>query len=223
MLQSLGIAVEPLLASLGIGSLAVGLALKDTLSNFFAGVYLFADRPIRIGDYVKLEGGEEGFVYQIGWRATRIRMLANNLIVVPNSKLADSILTNYQMPEAEMSLVLPISTSYDADPQRVMSILVEEARAATGEIPGLMSEPDPFARFIKGFGDSALEFSLIVRVQSFVDQYAVQSDLRWRILDRFRRERIEIPFPQRTIHAPEIEKLLARHLPGSPQSTGTGA
>lgn len=209
ILQSLGIAVEPLIASLGIGSLAVGFALKDTLSNLFAGVYLFADRPIRVGDYVKIEGGEEGFVEAIGWRATRLRMLANNMIIVPNAKLSESILTNYDLPESQMSLVLGISVASDADPDRVLEVLVEEAKAAIPDIPGLLAAPEPFAQFSSGFAGNVLEFSLIVRVRSYVDQYLVRSELRRRILARLRREGIPIPFPQQVIRAPELERILS--------------
>lgn len=206
ILQSLGIAVEPLIASLGIGSLAIGLALKDTLSHFFAGVYLFADRPIRVGDYIRLESGQEGFVHQISWRATRILMPANNMIVVPNSKLADAILVNFDLPDPPMSLSLPISVSYSCDPARVMAVLEEEAAGAVGTVPGLVGDPAPILRF-SGFGDNSLDFTLIVRVASFMDQFAVQSDLRRRIFDRFTREGIEIPFPQRTVHIPELSKM----------------
>ncbi len=216
ILQSLGIAVEPLIASLGIGSLAVGFALKDTLSNLFAGVYLFADRPIRVGDYVKIEGGDEGFVEAIGWRATRIRMLANNLIIVPNVKVSESILTNYDLPGSPMSTVLKIPVAYDTDPGRMIGILVEEAKAGAGTIPGLLADPEPVARFSPGFEDNALEFSLIVWVGGYVDQYLVQSELRRRIVARLAREEIRIPFPQRTIHAPEIERLLASGLSRGP-------
>ena len=222
ILQSLGIAVEPLIASLGIGSLAVGFALKDTLSNLFAGVYLFADRPIRVGDYVKIEGGEEGYVEAIGWRATRLRMLANNMIIVPNAKLSESILTNYDLPEPQMSLVLKVPVAGDTDPDRLLAILVEEAKAAVPEIPGLLAEPEPTARFIPGFDDNAFEFSLIVRVRSYVDQYPVQSELRRRILARLRRENIQIPFQQQTIRAPEIERILTSRIAGPPHSGGTG-
>jgi small-conductance mechanosensitive channel len=217
LLQSLGIAVEPLIASLGIGSLAVGLALKDTLSNFFAGVYLYADRPVRVGDYVKLESGEEGFIQQIGWRATRIQMPAGNLIILPNGRLAESILTNYNLPEPEMSCVIPVAVAYGSDPETVMRLLVEEGKKAIGEVPGLIGGFEPIARFHPGFGENSLNFILVVRVTAFIDQVAVQSALRQRILLRFGQEGVRFPFPTRTIQAPEIERYLADlsiHLPG---------
>jgi small-conductance mechanosensitive channel len=200
ILDNLGISLTAVWTTLGVGSVAVALALQDTLSNFFAGVYLRLDNPIRIGDYIKLESSEEGFVVRQGWRSTRIRTLPNNIVIVPNAKLASAIVTNYSLPETQLSLLVPIAVSYDSDPDEVERVLVEEAREAAGQVDGLLAEPEPFVRFIPGFGDSALNFTLICRVGTFVDQYLVQHELRKRILARFRREGITIPFPQRDIH-----------------------
>jgi small-conductance mechanosensitive channel len=199
-LDTLQISITPLLTTLGIGGLAVALAFRDTLANFFAGLYILADRPIRIDDYIKLEGGPEGYVENVGWRSTRIRTLANNITIIPNAKLSESIITNYFLPEQRMALVLNISVSYQSDPRKVEEILVEEAKRATSEMEGLLAEPAPVARFIPGFGEYSLNFSLICQVREFVDQYFVQHELRHRIFERFKKEGIEIPFPQRTVH-----------------------
>ena len=164
------------------------------------------ERPIRVGDYIKLSSGEEGYVEDIGWRTTRIKMLANNIIIIPNSKLSQSIITNYYYPEKRMSLVIPIGVSYDSDPDRVEQILVQEAQKAAGEITGFLKEPPPFVRFIPGFGDSSLNFTLICQVAEYVDQYLVQHELRKRIFKRFRKEGIEIPFPIRTVYLKESQK-----------------
>jgi small-conductance mechanosensitive channel len=99
-----------------------------------------------------------------------------------------------------MSLLLPISVSYDCDPDRVEEILVEEAKAGAKEIPGFLSDPEPFVRFIPGFGEFSLNFTLICQVAEFVDQYLVQHEMRKRIFKRFKREGIEIPFPIRTVY-----------------------
>ena len=200
VLDNLGISLTAVWTTLGVGSVAVALALQDTLSNFFAGVYLRLDNPVRMNDYIKLESGEEGFVLHQGWRSTRIRTLPNNVVIVPNAKLASTIVTNYSMPETEMSLLIPVGVSYDCNPELVEQILVEEARNAAGQVEGLLATPEPFVRFIPGFGDSSLNFTLICRVNTFVDQYLVQHELRKRILARFRREGISIPFPQRDVH-----------------------
>jgi small-conductance mechanosensitive channel len=200
LLGGLGISVTPILTALGVGGLAVALALQDTLSNFFAGVHLLIEKPIRVGDFVKLETGQEGYVEDIGWRTTRIRMLPNNMVILPNSKLTQSIVTNYYLPEPRMALLVSVSVSYGADPEQVERVLVDEASRAAKEVPGLLADPAPFVRFIPGFGESSLDFTLICQVREFTDQYLAQHELRKRILVRFKKEGIEIPFPQRTVH-----------------------
>jgi len=199
-LDSLNISITPLLTTLGIGGLAVALAFKDTLANFFAGLYVLADRPIRVGDFVKIEGGPEGYVESIGWRSTRIRTLANNITILPNSKVSESMITNYFLPDRRTSLLLPIGVSYQSDPRKVEAILLEEALRASREVEGLLPDPAPFVRLNPGFGESSLDFTLICQVREFVDQYAVQHELRHRIFARFQKEGIEIPYPQRTVH-----------------------
>lgn len=188
VLDNLGISLTPIITTVGIGSLAVAIALQDTLGNFFAGLYINADRPIRIGDYIRLESGQEGYVNRIGWRSSHIRALQNNTIVVPNSKLAQTIITNFDLPEKPMALLIPVSVSYDVDPQRVEEILVGEAKKAVGEVEGLLGHPEPFVRFIPGFGDASLGFTLICQIREFVDQYWVQHELRKRIFKRFEKE-----------------------------------
>lgn len=200
LLRIVGVEVTPILATLGVGGLAVALALQDTLANLFAGIYISLARQVRIGDYIRLDSGEEGYVTDITWRSTAIRTLPNNMVFIPNSKLAQANVTNYSMPESRMSLLIPVSVSYDSDPEQVEQILVETARDAAGEIPGLLAEPAPFVRFIPGFGDSSLNFTLICQVREFVDQYLAQHELRKRIFRRFREEGIEIPFPIRTVY-----------------------
>jgi small-conductance mechanosensitive channel len=202
-LSVLGVSITPLVTALGVGGLAVALALQDTLANLFAGVYILVEKSVRVGDFVKLESGQEGYVEDITWRTTRVRMLPNNMVIVPNSKLAQSIVTNYYLPEKRMSLLIPIGVSYGSDPERVERILIEEVKKAAGEIPGLLAEPEPFVRFIPGFGDSSLDFTLICQVAEFVDQYLAQHELRKRIFRRFREEGIEIPFPHRTVYLRE--------------------
>jgi len=200
LLSSLGVSITPILTALGVGGLAVALALQETLSNFFAGLHLLLARPFRVGDFVRLETGQEGYVLDIGWRATKLRMLPNNVLIVPNSKMAQSIVTNYYLPEPRMSLLIQIGVSYDADPEQVERILLEEAAQAVGQVPGLLGQPAPMVRFIPGFGESSLDFTLICQVREFTDQYLVQHELRKRIFRRLKKEGIEIPFPQRTVH-----------------------
>ncbi len=200
ILSVLGISIAPMITALGVGGLAVALALQDTLANLFAGIHILMEKSVRVGDFIKLESGQEGYVDDITWRTTRVRMLPNNIVVLPNSKFAQSVVTNYYLPEKRMSLLISISVSYDCDPEIVERVLVEEAKEGAKSIPGLLAEPAPFVRFIPGFGESSLDFTLICQVKEFVDQYLAQHELRKRIFKRFRAEGIEIPFPQRTVH-----------------------
>lgn len=203
ILSVLGISIAPLLTALGVGGLAVALALQDTLANLFAGIHILMEKSVRVGDFIRLETGQEGYVEDITWRTTRVRMLPNNIVVIPNSKLAQSVVTNYYLPEKRMSLLIPIGVSYSSDPEKVEQILVGEAKKAVGEIPGLLGEPEPFVRFIPGYGESSLDFTLICQVREFVDQYLAQHELRKRIFKRFKEEGIEIPFPHRTVYLRE--------------------
>jgi small-conductance mechanosensitive channel len=212
--------VTPILTALGVGGLAVALALQDTLANLFAGFYISVANQIRIGDYIKLESGEEGYVADISWRSTSVRMLANNLIIIPNAKLGQAIVTNYHLPEKRMSLLIPVGVSYDSDPEEVERILVDVATSSARDIAGLLAEPAPFVRFIPGFGDSSLNFTLICQVAEFVDQYMVQHQLRKRIFARFREAGIEIPFPIRTVY---LKQQAAVGPSGRASGVGTAA
>ena len=200
LLHQLGVSVTPILTAFGVGGLAVALALQDTLSNLFAGFYVSVAGQVRPGDYIKLNTGEEGYVADITWRSTTVRAPSNNLIIIPNAKLAQAVVTNYFLPERRMSLSIPVSVSYSSDPDHVEQVLLEVAKTATGEVPGLLAEPAPSVQLIPGFGDFALNFTVNCNVAEFVAQYQVQHELRKRILKRLRKEQIEIPFPSRAVY-----------------------
>ena len=203
VLGVMGISITPIITALGVGGLAVALALQDTLANLFAGIHVLMEKSIRVGDFIRLETGQEGYVQDITWRTTRVRMLPNNIVVIPNSKLAQSVVTNYYLPEKKMSLSIPVGVSYSSDPDQVERILVEEAKKGAAEIPGLLADPEPFVRLIPGFGASSLDFTLNCQVAEFTDQYLAQHELRKRILKRFREAGIEIPYPHRTVYLRE--------------------
>jgi small-conductance mechanosensitive channel len=200
LLSSLGIQITPILTALGVGGLAVALALQGTLQNLFAGMHLIADKPIRVGDYVKLADGVEGYVIDVGWRSTRLRMLQNSVVIVPNHKVAESIITNYDLPESRMALPIRVSVGYASDPDHVERVLLDVATQAIGEIPGLLAEPKPGVKLIPGFGESSLDFTLGVHVGMFTDQYEVQHQLRKRVLARLRAEGIDMPAPTRVMY-----------------------
>jgi small-conductance mechanosensitive channel len=210
VLNTLGISVLPILTALGVGGIAIALALQDTLSNLFSGFYVSVAGQVRVGDYIKLDSGEEGYVTDITWRSTSLRSLQNNVIIIPNAKLAKATITNFDLPEQSMSVSIAVSVSYSSDPQVVENVLIDEAKKAVGHIPGLLAEPSPYVRFAPGFGSSSLDLTLNCYVKKFADQFLVQHEMRKRILVRFREAKIEIPFPTRTIYmyetAPEEAK-----------------
>lgn len=199
LLSALGIQITPILTALGVGGLAVALALQDTLANLFAGFHLLADKSVRVGDYVKVADNAEGFVVDLGWRSTRIRTLGNNVVVLPNQMVAKGTITNYSLPEPRMALGLKVSVEWEADPDHVEALLLDEVVRAAGQVPGLLRDPAPSVSLIPGFGEYSLDFTVGYHVARFVDQYQVQHELRKRIIARFRQEGVAMPVPIRVI------------------------
>lgn len=199
LLSNLGISIAPLLTALGVGSLAVALALQDTLSNLFAGFYILVSRQIQIGDYIKLDSNHEGYVLDIGWRATRIKELPGNLIIIPNAKLSQAIVTNYNGPDKDLAVLLQVGVAYGSDLSRVEQVTIEVARDVMREVEGGVPEFDPFIRF-HTFGDSSINFTVILRAKEFVSQHLLKHEIIKRLHIRYQQEGIEIPFPQRVLH-----------------------
>ena len=204
VLQTLDISVIPIITALGVGGLAISLALQDTLANIFAGINMLMARQVKVGDYVRLEAGQEGVVEDIGWRTTVIRQLSNNIVIVPNSKLASSIITtscapHADSPEPEMSLNITVGVAYSADLERVEAVALDVARQVLREVEGAVKHWEPTVRFTD-FGASAIDFTVGLRVHSPTDQYLLRHKFIQRLHARFREEGLEIPFPQQTLH-----------------------
>lgn len=205
ILQSVGISITPILATLGIGGLAVALAFQDTLSNLFSGLYLIISGQVRTGDYVKLASGEEGYVNDITWRNTTIRELPNNIIVVPNSKLASAIFKNYHLPAKEIMLQIPVGVSYDSNLEEVERITIDVAQDVMQTVSGGVPEFEPFMRY-QSFEDFSIHLTVFLRVNEFFDQRLVKHEFIKRLHKRYREEGIEIPFPSRTVYLKEKGK-----------------
>ena len=202
VLDQLGLSIAPLVAGLGIGGLAVALALQGTLTNFFAGLNMLTDGSVRVGDFVELDGGMSGYVDQIGWRSTRIRLLANNMVIIPNSKLADSITTNYNYPEDEMSVYLQVGVGYFSDLDHVERVTVEVAKKIIEETPGSVTEYEPSVWYTE-FGDSNINFWVVLRSQGYVDSWLLKHNFIKALFRRFNEEGIEISFPNRNVFVRE--------------------
>jgi small-conductance mechanosensitive channel len=202
LLQSLGISIAPILTALGVGGLAVALALQDTLSNLFAGIHTIASRKIRPGDYLKLENGQEGYVADITWRYTTIRTLANNMVIIPNAKIASAVATNFSLPETEIAISVDVGVGYGSDLDQVESVTIDVARTVMMEVEGGVPGFEPSIRYNK-FDESSINFSVNLRAREFAHQYLIRHELIKRLQKRYRLEGIEIPFPIRTIRMAE--------------------
>ncbi|HAV12793.1 MAG TPA: mechanosensitive ion channel protein MscS [Opitutae bacterium] len=199
LLSTIGVSVTPLIASLGIGSLAVALALQPTLENIFSGIQLVIDKPIRVGDFIELESGEQGFVDKIGWRSTWVRMLQNNIVILPNSEIARSKIINYYYPEKELSVPVDVGVHYSSDLEHVEQVTLEVAR----EI--LVSHEwgvDDYKTFVvyTSFADSSINFTVMLRVKEYFNRFWVKSAFIKALHKRYKEEGIVIPFPIRAIN-----------------------
>ena len=194
LLNSLGVSVTPILATLGVGGLAVALALQDTLSNLFSGFHIIMARQIKVGDYIRLESGEEGYIIDINWRSTKIKMLPNNVVLIPNEKLARSIVINYYLPDKELAVLLDLSVHYKSDLVKVEKVTCEVGREVMEEVPGGVAHFEPFIRF-HSFKDSGIGFTVILRAKEYVDQYLIKHEFIKRLHKRYAKEGIVVPYP----------------------------
>lgn len=199
VLNNVGVQITPLLTALGIGSLAVALALQDTLTGLFSGFYLVASRDFQPGDYIQVVGGREGYIVDIGWRHTHIRELPGNLILVPNAELVKATVVNTYRPSKDLAVLLQVGVAYGSDLEHVERVTVEVARDVMKTVKGGVPEFEPFIRY-HTFGASSIDFTVILRGQEFTDQFLIKHEFIKRLQSRYRQERIEIPFPQRVVH-----------------------
>jgi small-conductance mechanosensitive channel len=186
--------ITPMLAGVGLGALAVGLALQSTLANFFAGLHLISDKPIEVSNYIEIDENTKGFVEDIGWRSTRIRTLADNLLIIPNAKLAESNITNFSKPKQDMSLWVPCGVAYEADLRKVERITLEVAEKIQQTVDGAVKDFEPMFRY-KEFGDSNINFIAILRVEEPTKRFVVRNEFIKALKERFDSENIEISWP----------------------------
>lgn len=198
ILQSLGISITPILTALGVGGLAVALALQDTLSNLFAGIQIISTKKIRHGDFIQLESGQEGFVDDISWRHTTIRNGTGTTIIIPNSKLASVILSNYFLPDQELVFNISVGVDYSSDLEKVEMVTVEILKELQRDSADCVQDFEPFIRF-QQFGESSIELKAFMRVNTFGSQFLVKHELMKRLQKKYQQEGINIPFPVRNI------------------------
>lgn len=191
-LESVGISIGPLLASLGIGSLAIALASQETVKNLFSGFFLIADKPLEAGDYVKLQSGQEGQLFKLGWRSSKFRMLTGEVVVVPNSQLVDSIVTNYRAPDGEIAVSIELAVLNSNDPVHVERVAQEVACEVMASVTPDRSSYEPEVLF-QGISGNLISLTVLIHTQSSDLIAALRSEFIKRILARFAREDIKLP------------------------------
>jgi small-conductance mechanosensitive channel len=189
-----GYDILSLVTALGIGSLAIGLAAKETLSNMISGFTLMIDRPFRIGDRVHLSAGQGGDVVDIGLRTTKIKTVENTFLIVPNAELCNSLLINQSFPDLRVKSRINVGVSYGTDVELAKRVLLEVALA----VPDVLRDPPPDS-FFTSFGDSALNLALFFWVEDYTQVFPVTDAINTRINHQFKNNGIVIPFPTRTV------------------------
>ncbi len=197
LFQTLGIEIGPMIAALGVGGLAVALALKDTLENFFAGINILATKQIRPGDYIRLDAGQEGVVYDVSWRTTTLRGPNNQFVIVPNTKMAQAIVSNFNVMENSLSLPVTMSVTYGSDLAKVERLAIEAAKEVIKRVDGSLPDTDPVVRF-HTFADLGIRFDVVIRSKQYTDQGLLKHELIKALQARFSAEGIEIPSPFHT-------------------------
>lgn len=187
--------ITPFLASLGIAGLALGFAVKDSLANIFGGVSLILDQTIKVGDKVKLESGEMGFIVDMSLRSTKLQTFNNELITIPNGQLANSRVQNFGKPDPKLKVTIDFGVSYDAEVDEVRRVIYE----ALSAMEGVMDDPPVEVLFLS-LGDFALNFSARFWVADFNDAWAKQLEATDKIFKVLKANKIKIPYPTRTVH-----------------------
>lgn len=198
LLESFGISISPLITALGVGGLATALAMQDTLANLISGINILLSKQIKMGDFVKLSTGEEGKVVDMNWRNTTIKTVTENMAVVPNQKIATSVITNYAQPFAECAISIPIGVSYESDLDYVERVTIEVAKGILQDIEGGVKSFEPLVRYFS-FAESSIKFNVILRVKTVTDQSLIRHEFIKRIYARYKQEGIIIPIEKTSI------------------------
>jgi small-conductance mechanosensitive channel len=200
MLGQLGVSVTPLLTALGLGSLGVALGLQPTLTNLFAGFQITLSRQMRVGDFIELDNGMQGFVEDIGWRSVQLRELSSSRVVVPNARLAEMVVRNHSLPGDELGFIVPLLVAHGTDLGAAERVALEAARDVQREVVGGVPAFEPAVRFT-AYTDSGIQMNVALRARTVTDRFLLTSELLRRVLPRFAGAGIEIPVVQRIVGA----------------------
>jgi small-conductance mechanosensitive channel len=194
ILNGLSVDVRPALAALGVGGLAVALALQEPLSNLFAGIFVSLAGQLRIGDYVRLESGPEGFIRDFNWRSARLQTMAGHYVIIPNSKLAQAIVINFSLPTRDALVALDVGVDYGSDLELVERVAMEVASDVIKDVTGSVPDSPPVVRY-HTFSDLSVKFTVNVRAREFADQFLIKHELMKRLHSRLAQEGVVLRPP----------------------------
>jgi small-conductance mechanosensitive channel len=209
LLGTLGINITPLIASLGVGSLAVALALQPTMENFFAGLQVISDRQIMEGHFIRLESGEEGFVHKINMRSTWLRTPQGNMIVFPNKLLVTTRIMNYNYPEQDTVVSVALNVHCESDMDKVERVVLDIAKQVQQEAENAIRDHEPAFRIVL-LADSSITISVALKVDDVNNGGTLRHEFLKRILKRFKEEKIVIPYPVRALNLSQEKSELPR-------------
>jgi small-conductance mechanosensitive channel len=190
-----------LLVAIVGGITGATVLFQEQLNNLVSGVTLTVSKRLSPGDWVRLPSGIEGQIMDIQWDVTLVRPFANNLVVMPNKVMTEAELINYDHPSPWLTVSVPVGVHYSSDLAQVEQVTLEEANKIMHEINGDISIPDPVVRY-NAFADSSINFNVVLRAKSYVDQFALKHEFIKRLHQRYNDEGIVIPFPIRTLDIP---------------------
>ena len=198
-LDFIGVSITPMLTALGVGGLAISLALKDTLSDVFAGLHILLSKKVQPDDFIELESGQMGYIKNITWRNTTILERTNNIFIVPNTLLSAAIVKNYSTIDKTFAAKLEIGVSYESNLEYVEKVTLEVAQDVAKRMSEHAKNFEPFLRYYE-FGDSSINYKVFFQVNQYGDQFAIIHEFIKQILKRYKKEGINIPFPIRTLY-----------------------
>ena len=190
-----GVKVGPFLAGLGIAGLAIAFALQSSLSNIFSGISIILDKTVRVGDLVYLADGTKGKIIQIGLRSTRIHTFDDELVIVPNSNLANNNVQNIALPEPKVRVAIPFGVAYGSDVDKVKKLILKEIKKVTG----ILDDPEPYVKFLE-MGDSSLNFKAYFFIKSYEQRLTAIDEANTIVYNALNKAKISIPFPQMDVH-----------------------
>jgi len=199
ILGQFNVQIGPLLAGLGVAGLAIALGLKTTLENLFSALFLVVDKSINIGDWIQLEDGTKAYIEDISWRSVRIRTISGNTVIVPNAVFVGQQISSYDYPISSFFTSVKLGVSYDTDLEKAEYVAMQAAEKVIKDENIKEQDNNPTIRY-KLFGESAIEFSVILKIDQVKDEGRIQHSLIKELHKQFRENNIEIPFPQMVIH-----------------------